>query len=98
MTDEGQYIFFISCPQVQRGLRTLVASSDSFTTSISQQHFGFTHRYLSFLFIAMMASSYAGKLRWKETAISRHIHEEKAMCRAAIVQSAFWHSRLRYLL
>jgi hypothetical protein len=70
-TNESQYIFFISCPQVQRGLRTLVASSDSFTTSISQQRFGFTHRYLSFLFIAMIAPLTQApftqeKLRWKE--------------------------------
>lgn len=90
----SQYIFFMSCPQVQRGLRTLVASSDSFTTSISQQHFGFTHRYLSFLFIAMIApftqESYAEK--------KRPVHQREAMCRASVVQSAFWHSCLRYLL
>jgi hypothetical protein len=51
-----QYIRFISCPHMQRGLRTLAASEDSFTTSISQQHLGFTQRYLSFFFIAMMGS------------------------------------------
>ena len=78
MRNENQYIFFMSCPQLQRGLRTLVASSDSFTTSISQQHFGFTHRYLSFLFIAMIApftlESYAGKKR-------RHIAKQR-LCAA----------------
>jgi hypothetical protein len=35
-------------------LRTLVASDESFTTSISQQHLEFTQRYLSFFFMAMM--------------------------------------------
>ena len=52
----GQYIFFMSCPQAHRGLRTLVASDESFTTSISQQHLEFTQRYLSFFFMAMMGS------------------------------------------
>jgi hypothetical protein len=62
---------------VQRGLRTLVASSDSFTTSISQQHFGFTHRYLSFLFIAMIASFEQIKSRWKDAALRRHIFQRR---------------------
>jgi hypothetical protein len=51
-----QYIRFISWPDTQRGFRTLAASDDSFTTSISQQHLGFTQRYLSFFFIAMIGS------------------------------------------
>jgi hypothetical protein len=48
-----QHIRFISWPHTERGFRTLAASDDSFTTSISQQHLGFTQRYLSFFFIAM---------------------------------------------
>jgi hypothetical protein len=44
----------MSCPHAQRGLRTLAASDESFTTSISQQHLEFTQRYLSFFFIAMI--------------------------------------------
>jgi hypothetical protein len=51
-----QYIRFISWPHTQRGFRTLAASDDSFTTSISQQHLGFTQRYLSFFFMAMIGS------------------------------------------
>jgi hypothetical protein len=51
-----QCIFFMSCPHAQRGLRTLVASNESFTTSISQQHLEFTQRYLSFFFMAMIRS------------------------------------------
>jgi hypothetical protein len=54
-----QYIRFMSCPHAQRGLRTLAGSSDSFTTSISQQHLGFTQRYRSFFFMAMIGSSEA---------------------------------------
>ena len=46
---------FMSWPHAQRGLRTLAASED-LTTSISQQHLGFTQRYLSFFFMAMMGS------------------------------------------
>jgi hypothetical protein len=39
-----QYIRFIPWPHTQRGFRTLAASDDSFTTSISQQGLGFTQR------------------------------------------------------
>jgi hypothetical protein len=53
-TEFPQCIFFMSWPHAQRGLRTLVASNESFTTSISQQHLEFTQRYLSFLFMAMI--------------------------------------------
>jgi len=51
-----QYIRFISWPHTQRGFRTLAASDDSFTASISQRHLGFTQRYLSFFFMAMIGS------------------------------------------
>jgi hypothetical protein len=50
-----QYIRFISWPHTLRGFRTLAASDDSFTT-ISQRHLGFTQRYLSFFFMAMIGS------------------------------------------
>src|SRR5260370_1429532 len=61
----------MSCPQAHRGLRTLVASDESFTTSISQQHLEFTQRYLSFFFMAMIGSPHVfgsnAKLRCAQT-------------------------------
>ena len=51
-----QYIPFISRPHTQHGFRTLAASDDSFTTSISLRHLGLTQRYLSFFFMAMIGS------------------------------------------
>ena len=51
-----QYIRFISGRKRSVGFRTLAASDDSFTTSISQQHLGFTQRYLSFFSMAMIGS------------------------------------------
>jgi len=65
-SEGGQYIFFMSCPHAQRGLRTLVAYDESLTTSISQQHLEFTQRYLSFFFMAMISSRDSGAIELRD--------------------------------